>query len=237
MIAERVWFDIEGIEKIIQEPIPRGYNILISGIDGSGRTALATALIKARIEAKDVAAYVTIDEAPESIKTLMEEDFNLPVKQLIEDEKLTIIDSWSGVGQIKDWVVIDPNAPDILDYITDLWIKLHICRGEGYLMAFDSLSTLFEYARNREEALQFLRYKTRKIRATGGIGIFTVSETSKSAEFLTTVSGFFDGVLNTGITVEKGSYIHTIKITKLRRVSSSGEPRIWKLVKNGIIIE
>ncbi|MFQ6124542.1 MAG: RAD55 family ATPase [Candidatus Heimdallarchaeota archaeon] len=235
MIAKRVWFDIQGLENIIQEPIPRGYNILIAGVDGSGRTGLAIALLKARLE-RDVAAFVTIDESPESIKVMFEEQFNIPVESLIEADRLTIIDSWSGQGRIEDWVVIDPNAPDVLDYITDLWIKTHRTKGEGYLMVIDSLSTLFEYAKF-EEALQFLRHKTRKIRASEGIGIFTISETAHSAEFLTTIIGFFDGVFTTGLTLEAGTYIHTVKVTKMRRVSTTGELRTVKLSTDGIIIE
>ncbi|MFX0199531.1 MAG: RAD55 family ATPase [Candidatus Hodarchaeota archaeon] len=235
MIAKRVWFDIQGLENIIQEPIPRGYNILISGVDGSGRTGFAIALLKARLE-RDVAAFVTIDESPESIKVMFEEQFNIPVKSLIEADRLTIIDSWSGQGRIEDWVVIDPNAPDVLDYITDLWIKTHRTKGEGYLMVFDSLSTLFEYAKF-EEALQFLRHKTRKIRASEGIGIFTISETAHSAEFLTTIIGFFDGIFTTGLTFEAGKYTHTVKVTKMRRVSTSGELRTVKLAPDGYIIE
>lgn len=233
MITKRVWFDIEGIDNIIQEPLPRGYNLLISGVDGSGRTALAIAFLKARFE-RDVAAFVTIDEAPESIKTTMEERFNIPVKSLMETDRLTIVDSWTGHGRIEDYVVIDPNDPGILDYITDTWIKTHRTKGEGYLMVFDSLTTLFEYAKY-EEVLQFLRYKTRKIRATEGIGIFTVSETAHSTEFLTILGGFFDGILTTGLTLETGEY--SVKVTKMRRVNTSGELRTVKFSPEGIIIK
>jgi len=103
-------------------------------------------------------------------------------------------------------------------------------------MVFDSLSTLFEYAKF-EEALQFLRHKTRKIRASEGIGIFTISETAHSAEFLTTIIGFFDGIFTTGLTFEAGKYTHTVKVTKMRRVSTSGELRTVKLSTDGYIIE
>ncbi len=234
MITQRVWFDIQGIENLIQEPIPRGYNLLISGVDGSGRTSLALALAKARLDARDLIAYVTIDESPVSIQLLMEEEFNLPVKGLLEKKQLTIIDSWSGQGQIEDWVVIDPLSPAILDYTTDLWIKQNL--PNAYLMVFDSLSTIFDYAK-LEEALQFLRYKTRKIRATEGIGIFTVSETAHSAELLTILSGYFDGILTTGLNLVDDEYVYTVQATKMRRVSTSRKTRLVKRSKDQLIIQ
>ncbi len=191
--------DIEGIENIIGEGFPVGSCVLLITPPMIESNLFCMEFIYRGILNKDPGMIITMDHSPEDMKMkALRYGWNMTRGE--RDKILKWVDGYS-INANKD-----VKSNDIIKRISgsialsDLTIGMSQIQREfhqisdHYRFIFDSLSTLFIY-NDATTIYRFLRVIVSKLRASGGLGFFTLGEKMHDQQVEMTLKHMMDGTI------------------------------------------
>lgn len=190
---------IRGTEKIFGEGLPKGCSILVVTPPILETRLFCMEFIFRGLSNEEPGMVVTTDESPEGLKEKALQ-YNWGMENAERKKILRWVDSYSINANIEvqsDDVFKRVGGPIAL---SDMAIAMSEIQSQFFRMkdryrfAFDSLSTLLMYS-SPDTIYYFLQSIVPKLKATGGIGFFTLSMGMHDPKVVMTIRHMMDGAL------------------------------------------
>jgi len=234
-MIKRIKTGIKGFEELVQGGIPEGYNVLLSGSPGTGKTIFGMEFLKSgALKFNEPGLFITFEETPKNL-IIQAKQIGMDLKKLRENNKIVI----------KTLPEQDKLNESIIIKIIDDAVKNHKIRR----VVIDSLDT---YANNIMSYEDFDKPLTdtlcikraiyrliKKLQKYSNVTKILISETEEGSEKLSKdgVSEFLcDGVIKIDYKTLGGEYSRQLKVRKMR--STRNIPDVFPLEINskGIFI-
>lgn len=177
------------------DELPAGTNVAIIGPSMSGKRDLALQLLATGYQTDEGILCITTDSA-ETICTELERHVDS-----LDRNRVGIVDTSGGDGQeLLDAMIESVSSPNDLTGIsigmTKLFTQFENRGVSDIRYGLISISTLLQYM-NSTRVFKFLHVYTKRIENTGGLGIYTLDSDSHDQQVVNTITGQFDGVIET----------------------------------------
>jgi KaiC/GvpD/RAD55 family RecA-like ATPase len=183
----------------LDEEVPPGTNVLVSGPPMSGKRSLCLDILASGTEAGEGAIIVTTKDGGDRVL----DDFATRVDY--EDRPVGVVDCVTrqqGVGEIREDDRIKYTSSPV--DMTGIGIKLseflqafYQDRGiERNRVMLHSLSTLLMYA-DLQTVFRFLHVFTGRIQSVDGLGVFAIDDSAHDDQTMNTLKQLFDGIVTT----------------------------------------
>lgn len=228
-MVERVKTGIRGLDKLIDGGIPKGYNVLLSGSPGTGKTIFGIEFLKnGFLKFKEPGLFITFEETPSNL-IMQAKQLGIDLKNLKQNNKVLI----------KTLPEKDNLNESILFKIIDDAIKEHKIKR----VVIDSLDTYSNNILSYEDQDKFLSgnllikrsvYRLiKRLQKYSEITKLLISESEEKAENLSKdgVSEFLcDGVIKIQYLTMGGQYSCQLKVRKMR--STKIDPDLFPMEIN-----
>ena len=209
-------FPTEFFGSLINEDLPQGSNISLTGSPGVGKTIFCENLANRFLNNGLNCLYVTLDKSPNDVRL----DFQKLGTNLSEKEnkkRLVFVDGFSWLtGESQEEYHIEN-----LGNLTDLSIRIAsaACDLSGpILLIFDSVSPLTVY--NPEiVVIKFLQIVLARIKDWKGTGVYVVQEGVHSEEFCNTLAYLVDGIFDMKLSEKNGEINRLFRIRSLKSMA------------------
>jgi len=197
--AKTIPLNIEGIKNIIGEGFPVGSCILLITPPMMEANLFCTEFVYRGVLNKEPGMIITMDHSPEDMKVkALKYGWNLVQGE--RNKLLKWVDGYSinANKDVKSTDVIKRISGSIA--LSDLTIGMSQIQrdfhqtSDHYRFIFDSLSTLFIY-NDATTIYRFLRVIVSKLRASGGVGFFTLGEKMHDQQIEMTLKHMMDGTI------------------------------------------
>ena len=234
-MIKRIKIGIKGFDELVQGGIPEGYNVLLSGSPGTGKTIFGMEFLKnGALKFNEPGLFITFEETPKNL-IIQAKQIGMDFKKLRENNKIVI----------KTLPEQDKLNESIIIKIIDDAVKNHKIKR----VVIDTLDT---YANNIMSYEDFDKPLTdtlcikraiyrliKKLQKYPKITKILISETEEGSEKLSKdgVSEFLcDGVIKIDYMSMGGDYSRQLKIRKMR--STKNNPDLFPLEINskGLIV-
>jgi KaiC/GvpD/RAD55 family RecA-like ATPase len=183
----------------LDEEVPPGTNILVSGPPLSGKRSLCLDILASGVENGEGAIIVTTKDGADRVL----DDFEK--RTPYEDRPVAVVDCVTrqqGVGDTRDDDRIKYTSSPV--DMTGIGIKLSeflqaFYRNQGVeqnRVMVHSLSTLLMYA-DLQTVFRFLHVFTGRIQSVDGLGVFAIDDSAHDDQTMNTLKQLFDGILTT----------------------------------------
>jgi len=224
--------NIEGIENIMGEGLPVGTCVLLITPPMIESNLFCLEFIYRGILNQEPGLIVTMDHSPEDLK-MKAIKYGWNLSQGEQNKILKWVDGYSinANKDVKSTDTIKRISGSIA--LSDLTIGMSQIQrdfhqiGDYYRFVFDSLSTLFIY-NDPTTIYRFLRVISSKLRASGGLGFFTLGEGMHDQQIEMTLKHMMDG------TIEVSDNL-TLKVQSLPLPAPRREGKL-KLTNRGFIV-
>jgi KaiC/GvpD/RAD55 family RecA-like ATPase len=183
----------------LDEEVPPGTNILVSGPPLSGKRSLCLDILASGVENGEGAIIVTTKDGADRVL----DDFE--TRTPYEDRPVAVVDCVT-----RQQGVADTRDDDRIKYasspvdMTGIGIKLSeflqtFYRNQGVernRVMVHSLSTLRMYA-DLQAVFRFLHVFTGRIQSVDGLGVFAIDDSAHDDQTMNTLKQLFDGILTT----------------------------------------
>jgi KaiC/GvpD/RAD55 family RecA-like ATPase len=183
----------------LDEEVPPGTNILVSGPPLSGKRSLCLDILASGVENGEGAIIVTTKDGADRVL----DDFE--TRTPYEDRPVAVVDCVT-----RQQGVADTRDDDRIKYasspvdMTGIGIKLSeflqtFYRNQGVernRVMVHSLSTLLMYA-DLQTVFRFLHVFTGRIQSVDGLGVFAIDDSAHDDQTMNTLKQLFDGILTT----------------------------------------
>ncbi|HKO64535.1 MAG TPA: ATPase domain-containing protein [Candidatus Nitrosocosmicus sp.] len=222
MALSRISTGVLGLDPLIEGGIPKGFNILIAGNPGTGKTVLTSHFLYNGLQTNENGIYVSFSESR--------------LQFLTNTARLGMnFDEYEGAQKFLylDFTAVTKHGmQEALEEILSAARELNAKR-----IVIDSLSTIFQSFGDINEARIALHVVLGKIFRTEDITSMMISEVSIGSSSIG--SGIEEFVVDGIIKLEYGTS-NTIpiilKVMKMRGTSINREPHICNISDNGMII-
>jgi KaiC/GvpD/RAD55 family RecA-like ATPase len=205
--------DFSHFDKLTMGGLPDSCFTLIAGNSGSGKSVLLESLAAEHMKKGQGSVYIINTEYPSKIRESMI-TLGMPITEVMKDEKLLFIDSYSAVG----------GTPSKEDYsvsshtdLTGLGMKISKCieqLGPSTDVFFDSIMPLLTVLRV-DYLMNFLQSVAAKVKANGGKLIVTVG-TGIEKNDLVKLEEASDCIIETQLQESRKGQNRRLRIRKLR---------------------
>ena len=110
--TDRVKTGVSGFDELIEGGIPKGFNVLITGLPGTGKTIFGLQYIYTGLENGENGLYVSIDSKPELLKEQAKQ-FGMDFAQYEKDKKVTFLDVPADRLKVNLFDMIEEEAKEI----------------------------------------------------------------------------------------------------------------------------
>ena len=183
----------------LDEEVPPGTNVLVSGPPLSGKRSLCLDILASGVENDEGAIIVTTKDGADRVLS----DFE--TRTPYEDRPVAVVDCVTrqqGVGDVRDDDRIKYTSSPV--DMTGIGIKLseflqgfYQNRGiERNRVMLHSLSTLLMYA-DLQTVFRFLHVFTGRIQSVDGLGVFAIDDSAHDDQTMNTLKQLFDGIVTT----------------------------------------
>ncbi|HIQ30466.1 MAG TPA: KaiC domain-containing protein [Candidatus Caldiarchaeum subterraneum] len=212
--VERLSTGVDGVDKLLEGGIPRGFLTAVTGEPGCGKTIFSIHFIGKGIEEGDKCIYVTTEESKESILNQAAQ-FNIDFQTAIEEKALILIDAL--MGREDRWSLQTLDLEALIGKIIEAKKELGYGRSR---IVIDSLSAFWL---DKPAMARRYSYYVKKILSKWD---FTVVATSQYAITTSDAFGFgiehiADGVIRFRRAIRNGYLRRYIIIEKMRQTNHS----------------
>lgn len=228
---------VEGLDEIVGGGFPRGSNIVISGVPGSGKTLLsAQFLYKGITEQGEPGVFVTLMQRPQSILRNMKK-FGMDFEYLISRKKIVLVDANPARGELS---LTEAGRHAGLPEFTAQGLS-EVIRGKVYeigakRVVIDPLTALLiHYKEDFETELEVVRllYELEKL----GCTVLLTSEPRLQAKDHFPLEHFIsDGVIMMELLQTGAGIVRGLQIMKLREVEHDCDFHLYKITQGGIVV-
>ncbi len=192
---------IKKIDKLIGGGVPEGFNILFTGMPGTGKSLFVHKIVYSLLERGYYVIFITTDRSPEQ---LVREVGNLDMnyKKYIRNKHLIIIDVYAGEARVSD----NSLSADIRDLTSVSLLIDKVAselKGKKVVQVYDVLTELFIWTRKDELILRFVSNACARSRADNSLSIFVVNEGMQKEEYLNSIEAITQATIKLGITDDK----------------------------------
>ncbi len=212
--VERLSTGVDGIDKLLEGGIPRGFLIAVTGEPGCGKTIFSIHFIGKGIEEDDKCIYVTTEESKESIINQAAQ-FNIDFQKAIENRSLILIDAL--MGRDDKWSLQTLELEGLINKIIEAKKEL------GYGRARVVIDSLSAFWLDKPAMARRYSYYVKKILSKWD---FTVVATSQYAITTSDAFGFgiehiADGIIRFRRAIKNGYLRRYIIVEKMRQTNHS----------------
>ena len=183
----------------LDEEVPPGTNVLVSGPPLSGKRSLCLDILASGVENDEGAIIVTTKDGADRVLG----DFE--TRTPYEDRPVAVVDCVTrqqGVSDVRDDDRIKYTSSPV--DMTGIGIKLseflqgfYQNRGiERNRVMLHSLSTLLMYA-DLQTVFRFLHVFTGRVQSVDGLGVFAIDDSAHDDQTMNTLKQLFDGIVTT----------------------------------------
>jgi len=183
----------------LDEEVPPGTNVLVSGPPLSGKRSLCLDILASGVENDEGAIIVTTKDGADRVLS----DFE--TRTPYEDRPVAVVDCVTrqqGVSDVRDDDRIKYTSSPV--DMTGIGIKLseflqgfYQNRGiERNRVMLHSLSTLLMYA-DLQTVFRFLHVFTGRVQSVDGLGVFAIDDSAHDDQTMNTLKQLFDGIVTT----------------------------------------
>ncbi|MCP8319846.1 MAG: circadian clock protein KaiC [archaeon] len=237
-LSGRASSGIEGLDELMEGGFPKGKNIVVSGVPGSGKTTFCIEfLYKGAIDHDEPGVYVTLEESPESIiKNMM--GFGMDLKSLASKKKLILVDANPLRGEtMLTTTGVHTGFIEFKAYGLSELIRQKVREIGAKRVAIDALTALLMHYRDDfERRLEIVRL----IMGISNLDCTTLITTEHRSyelgrRFL--MEHFIaDGVIFLDMLQVGGGFVRGIQIMKLRGIKHDFDFHLYRITDRGIVI-
>ena len=110
--TDRVKTGVSGFDELIEGGIPKGFNVLITGLPGTGKTIFGLQYLYTGLKNGENGLYVSIDSKPELLKEQAKQ-FGMDFGQYEKDKKVTFLDVPADRLKVNLFDMIEEEAKEI----------------------------------------------------------------------------------------------------------------------------
>ena len=230
--VERLSTGVEGIDRLLEGGIPRGFLVAVTGEPGCGKTIFSIHFIGKGIKEGDKCIYVTTEESKDSIINQASQ-FNIDFRKAIEKNSLIIMDAL--MGREDKWSLQSLDVESLVNKVIEAKKEL------GYGRARVVIDSLSAFWLDKPAMARRYSYYVKKILSKWD---FTVIATSQYAITTSDAFGFgiehiADGIIRFRRAVRNGHLRRYVIIEKMRQTNHSTrvheitiEPGVGMVVKD-----
>jgi len=237
-LSARAPSGIEGLDELMEGGFPKGKNIVVSGVPGSGKTTFCMEfLYKGAVDYNEPGVYVTLEENPESVmKNMMR--FGMDLKSLTSKGKLILVDANPLRGETMLTVTgVHTGFIEFKAYGLAELIRQKVRDIGAKRVAVDALTALLMHYRDDfERRLEIVRL----LIGISGLDCTTLLTTEHRSyelgrRFL--MEHFIsDGVIFLDMLQVGGGFVRGIQIQKLRGIKHDFDYHLYHITDRGIVI-
>jgi len=217
--AKIIPLNIEGIDKVIGEGLPVGACVLLITPPMIESNLFCIEFVYRGILNQEPGLIVTMDHSPEDLK-IKAIKYGWSLAQGEQNKILKWVDGYSinANKDVKSTDTIKRISGSIA--LSDLTIGMSQIQRDfhqltdHYRFVFDSLSTLFIY-NDPTTIYRFLRVIVSKLRASGGLGFFTLGQGMHDQQIEMTLKHMMDGTIE--LTSDLTLKVQSLPLPSLRR--------------------
>ena len=222
MVLSRISSGVLGLDPLIEGGIPKGFNVLIAGNPGTGKTVLTSHFLYNGLQSNENGIYVSFSES--RIQFLMNATrFGMKFEEYEKAQKFLFL----------DFTAVTKNGmQEALEEILSSARELNAKR-----IVIDSLSTIFQSFGDMYEARIALHVVLGKILRTEDITSMMISEVPIGSNSIG--SGIEEFVVDGIIKLEYGisnTIPIILKVMKMRGTLINRQPHICTIRDNGIVL-
>jgi circadian clock protein KaiC len=196
--------------------IPPGSTILVLGNAGAGKSILCQHLAHRFLDEGKACVFVSYDEPPGDVRKRME-SFGWDLVKFEQSNAFSFVDCYSQVAKVTSQERYYVDQPFSL---TDLSISISTAMDEvkadnAKAVFLDSATSLFTKL-DIQRVIRFLQDRSAKIKATGGIFVFTLGKETIAANFANRLEEAVDGIIELDFLDARGKRTRKIRVKKLR---------------------
>jgi circadian clock protein KaiC len=228
---------IKGLDVLLEDKgLPRGYNIVLMGSPGSGKTTFGIQFLYHGCLMGENGVYVTLDEKPERVLNNVSR-LGLDLKPFIEQRRLSIVDA-SPIRTVPGDVKLGTISIGRKEFSLAALIAVignHVREINAKRLVVDSLTSfLLQYPIGAERRAAFLEL----LEGITPLGCTTLLLTELRTSRLERPYQFeeflADGVIIMRKYMRNATVGQSIQVEKMRGVNHSVEPHPYRFVQGGI---
>jgi KaiC domain protein len=213
-LVERLSTGVEGLDKLLEGGIPRGFFVAVTGEPGCGKTILSIHFIAKGVETDDKCVYVTTEESRESI-VRQASMFGIDLKKAINSRRLIIVDALMGAE--NRWSLNSLDVEHLLEKVVEAKRELGYGRAR---LVIDSMSAFWL---DRPVMARRYSYTVKKVLSKWDFTTLAVSQyaITTSEAFGFGLEHVADGIIRFRRSIKEGVLRRYVLVEKMRQTNHS----------------
>lgn len=226
---------IKDFDKLIEGGIPVGYNILLSGSPGTGKTIFAMEFLKnGSLKYDEPGMFITFEETSSNL-IMQSNQLGDDIEKLHKQNKL-IIKSMPEQENLNENILIKMISDGITNYNVKRLVIDSLDTYANNIISFEDNDKILSSELLVKRAVYRL---IKKLQRFSGITKILISETEENADNLSKdgVSEFLcDGVVKIEYLTMGGNYSRQLKVRKMRATDNNPDSFPFEISKRGILV-
>ncbi|WP_347489098.1 ATPase domain-containing protein [Desulfoscipio sp. XC116] len=208
----RAYFGVEGLDRMLDQGLSYGSQIMIEGDSGVGKTVLAGEFIKEGLRCGDTCIYVACDEPPTAMREhLLSFEVGTPAYE--ETGRLIFIDAYEEDESTEKYALADLH--NLEKYFALEAEVLRGCEGRKVRLVVDSLSTLLTNL-DISNILNFHRTRIKQLRKKEILAMDVFVSGVLEPKLITITGHLYNFILKMNFSGSQNNPVRLMRIGKVK---------------------